>query len=1106
MENKEVFFKNVFYDRERNKVYVHEVVNGETVKFVEDYVRTIYVPDVNGCRKDIFGNRFKPMDVTYDQLKNLRNVFKNKLCESDIAEDVQYICKRYYPQGEMKPDFTSFNICTCDIEIETGSSGFSDKHKIKVKKLLNEFEEYLGDFQKSNKVEDYKVFDERKNKWVNFKDSCYYAVSEFPKPEEAKYPINLISCLSSKTGIVTTFGNRPYNGNNKSIDYRYHKDEVELLTEFIKYFRKNKFDILTGWNVKNFDIQYIINRCIALGVKYEKLSPYNIVNSRLGKVIQGRQNYYVTIAGITVLDYLELYDNFTFETLESYTLNFVGMYVVKEGKLDLDGQVNNEWATNWDNFVDYNIQDVLLVDKIDKKVKFINLSILMAHESLIPFERVLSSVAVIEGLIKRDNEEHNAVMPDRKTVSVDKWKQYKLFNSGKGRPNGIENDPDNDLDPEEIIENGVFKDFYIKGGHVEAYPGWYKNVISFDVTSEYPHMIMAYNISPETKVFNPTQEEIVKYNLIKSALNGIYFKPEEGILPRITNKIFHGRKHFKELKEQADKDGNKELSEFYDSMQHIRKIQVNSIYGVMGSKYFHFYDVDCARAVTRGGRQMIRYLANGFDSYFKNHFHLEFNKLFPERQMNDCPQLQNKVVCLIDTDSVLYNSIIKTCVGSYRIDALWNMFEERAKKKNKDIIQNGVDSYIIDVDSLYHRHKFQVHCLDMKNDTMAIGKVNYIKKHKVKKNFYKISFKKGLFGKQNSLKLFITEDHSIIVRRDFKISVKKPSEVIFGDEIHYNGSWGTYAKVEPAGVREEWVYDLEVENHHTFVANGIVVHNSNYLTVDEIFEKYFPDKTFEEYALEIEKRIMDPLIERMLNHYWKKQNLQNIIHFKREGIILDMIILAKKKYIKRIIQQEKKRYDTPKVKYTGVEVVRSDVPRFTRDELDSFYNNLFTLNRMDKKELRNGCLEKIWETKNKFKNLPIEKISFNSSVKEYTKYASPVEEYIENGLSYPPHCPIHTRASINYNYIIKKLNLPYQPVTNGSKVKYGYVVSKNKKLIDQDVIAYIGKFPEEFKEIFKVDWKKQFENSYISPIQKVFDVLDLGNANENENTKKFFEE
>ena len=161
---------------------------------------------------------------------------------------------------------------------------------------------------------------------------------------------------------------------------------------------------------------------------------------------------------------------------------------------------------------------------------------------------------------------------------------------------------------------------------------------------------------------------------------------------------------------------------------------------------------------------------------------------------------------------------------------------------------------------------------------------------------------------------------------------------------------------------------------------------------------------------------------------------------------------------------------------------------------------------MDKKELRNGCLEKIWETKNKFKNLPIEKISFNSSVKEYTKYASPVEEYIQNGLSYPPHCPIHTRASINYNYIIKKLNLPYQPVTNGSKVKYGYVVSKNKKLIDQDVIAYIGKFPEEFKEIFKVDWKKQFENSYISPIQKVFDVLDLGNANENENTKKFFEE
>jgi len=868
-----VFFKNVYYDRKTNKVYVQEVINGEENTFVDSFVRTVYVPDKNGTHEDIYGNKVKPMTVDYDQVQTLRNMYSSRLCGSDIPEEVQYIANRYYKYGEMVPDFDSFNVCTMDIEVE------SEK--------------------------------------------------EFPKPEDALYPINLISYHSSKTGRVTTFGNRPYTG-SVDIDYHYYQDEAEMLKAFVKAFRKNKFNIITGWLVRDFDIHYIINRCERLNVDCSKLSPYNIVNGRLGKEVMGKRKYYATIAGISILDYLELYDNFTFETRESYTLNYIGMFEVQEGKLDLDGQVNNEWKNNWNNFVDYNIQDVMLVTKIDNKKKFLKLAILMGHESLISFEKVLSSVAVIEGLIGRDNREHNVVMPDRNLVHHDNWKQLKLYDSGLGKPNGRENDPDNE-DEEDVIENGVFKDFYIKGGHVEAYPGWYKDVLSFDVESEYPHMIMAYNISPETKVFNPSLDRIKSENLIRSAISGVYFRRQEGILPRITRKVFSDRKHFKNLMNQYRDRGDLIMAAYYDSMQHIRKIQVNSIYGVMGSRFFHFYDVDCARAVTRGGRQMIRYLANGFDTYFYKHFHKEWNKIFPEAHLVNPPVLTNKIVCLIDTDS-------------------------------------------------------------------------------------------------------------------------------------------------------------------------------NYLTFEELVEKYFPGKSFKEVAEIVEDRIMNPLIARLLGHYWNSQSLENIVNFKREGVILDMVILAKKKYIKHIWKHEKETFDTPKVKYTGVEVVRSDVPRFTRDELDSFYKNLFKLDRNDPKGLRQGCLAKVRETKKVFKNLNIEKISFNSSVKEYTKYAQPVEFYVSNGLSYPKHCPVHTRASINYNFVIKKLNLPYQPVGNGSKVKYGYVKSKNKKLIDQDVIAYMGNFPEEFKKIFDVDWKKQFNNSYLSPVQKLFDVLHLGDANENENVGKFFED
>lgn len=1054
MRNDEnVFFKNVFYDRWKNKVYVREMRNGVESRYEQEFIRTVYVPDREGSIKDIFGNTVKRMDVTYEQLKTLRAMFGTKLCESDIGEETKFISSCYYPYGDMKPNYADFNVCFTDIEVE--SEG------------------------------------------------------EFPKPQEAKFPINLISYYSSKTGKMTTFGNRPYTGDYTDFDYFYFADEAEMLTAFIKAFRKNKFDIITGWSSNNFDLQYIINRCQRLEVDITKMSPYGIVHGRLGKETQGRQNYHPTIAGITCLDYLDLYKNFTFDTRESYTLNFVANYEIKKGKLELEGQVNNEWKHNWNRFVEYNIQDVMLVKEIDDKLKFLALSILMAHECLIPIDKVVSAVAVTEGMIGRDLKATGTVMPDRPHYFNDRWKEEGLYNSGRGRPNGIENDPDNE-DEEDVKENGVFKDFYIKGGHVEAYPGWYKSVLSFDVESEYPHMIMAYNISPETKVFNPSKERIAREKLIKSAVNGIYFKPEEGILPRITRKVFNERRHFKQLRD--DNTADKVLYAYYDSMQHIRKIQVNSIYGVMGSKFFHFYDVDCARATTRGGRQMIRFLGKGFDNYFKNHFHLEFNKLFPERAMENPPQLSEKVVCLIDTDSVVGSSEIETDRGTYPIAMLYDILSEFAE-------ETSPDNFIIDISKIYSEtYKIKTKCYDLGATFRAekFGKIMYIKKHLVKKRIFRFGTGtkkyKGKYSDDNyNLYVYpyvdVTEDHSVIVRKPWgEVVVCKPTEVTDGDYVRIDGRWKPRAVAVDMGVKEEWVYDLGVEDHHTFFANGVLVHNSNYLTVNEIMLKYFPDKTFDKIALELEERIMNPLIDKLLSTYWNYQSLENIINFKREGVIKDMIILAKKKYIKHILQNEKKVYKVPEVKYTGVEVVRSDVPRFTRDKLDLFFRNIFTSDRDDKKALRASCLSKVWETKREFKNLGIEKISFNTAVKEYTKYAKDTEWYIENGLSYEKGTPVHVRASMNYNYIIKKLNLPYQPVGNGTKVKYGYVKSKNKNLINQDVIAYVGNYPKEFHDIFTVDWKKQYENSYLSPIQKVFDVLKIDNANENENTGKFFEE
>jgi DNA polymerase elongation subunit (family B) len=323
---------------------------------------------------------------------------------------------------------------------------------------------------------------------------------------------------------------------------------------------------------------------------------------------------------MSILDYWDLYDEFTFEQLESYTLNNVCLHEKVGGKIDLGGHINDAWKRDWNNFVDYNVQDVLLVEKLENKKKFIQLTIKMASDCMIPLEKVMSSVAVIEGLILKELHVNDMVMPDRQKAPKDMWHELQLYRCEDGWPRGIQNDPDVDLESHVVKRKSNVEPFpalYVKGGHVESTPGYYRKVMSFDATSLYPHEIICYNISPETKVFNPTNTE----GLIKSRVNGIYYKREEGIFPKIIKKVFNERKMYKQKMFECEKLMDFEGAEYYDSMQLIRKILLNSIYGVLLSEYFHFYDVDNARAVTRGGRCHIRYVKSCINDYFKHEWH-----------------------------------------------------------------------------------------------------------------------------------------------------------------------------------------------------------------------------------------------------------------------------------------------------------------------------------------------------------------------------------------------------------------------------------------------------------------------------------------------------
>jgi DNA polymerase elongation subunit (family B) len=165
------------------------------------------------------------------------------------------------------------------------------------------------------------------------------------------------------------------------------------------------------------------------------------------------------------------------------------------------------------------------------------------------------------------------------------------------------------------------------GAFVYSVPGFYKIEVSYDYRSLYPSIMMTFNISPETKVIKPidyvlTEEE--KKVLIRSPWthNGqyqvFYRKDVEGIVPQVTRKLFNGRAELKIKKKQAEKDGNEELMNIYDMMQKVYKVLGNSLYGLLGTPFFAFYDIDNAASITGYGQRLIKYTCKHLAEYINN--------------------------------------------------------------------------------------------------------------------------------------------------------------------------------------------------------------------------------------------------------------------------------------------------------------------------------------------------------------------------------------------------------------------------------------------------------------------------------------------------------
>jgi DNA polymerase elongation subunit (family B) len=421
----------------------------------------------------------------------------------------------------------------------------------------------------------------------------------FPDVENVNERVNLISIKDSLTGRCYVMGLQPFYTDRDDVSYLLCDGEEELLRKFQEFFVELKPDIITGWNCKWYDMPYLIRRMKTMfdNKFINKLSPWNRVKERTKKTYrfaktQVQEEIYYQISGVAILDSLDMYKKFTYTNRESYSLDYIGKVEVDEAKLDWHemgySSHKDVYKNDWKTWVEYNIQDVELVEKINNKLNLIELILQTSYDAGVNYEDVSSPVRMWDSIIYKHLRDRNVVIPTKK---------------GDG-------------------EKREYEGGYVKDPQIGAHD-W---VVSFDLNSLYPHLIMQYNISPETLMDTKkleytvedylNQKSIPEYENQNVTANGYYYSTDkQGFLGVLMEWMYDDRTKYKDLLQKAKQNGDEHLIAKYDTIQMARKIALNSAYGALANEYFRYYDIRLAESITKSGQLAIRWIEKELNQY-----------------------------------------------------------------------------------------------------------------------------------------------------------------------------------------------------------------------------------------------------------------------------------------------------------------------------------------------------------------------------------------------------------------------------------------------------------------------------------------------------------
>ena len=533
-----------------NQFLVRGVENGKRFETRDEFFPTLFVKTKKNSKyRTLGGDPVEPINP--GTVRDCREFYKkyDEVDGFDIFGNDRYIYQyisEKYPEDEIKFDISQIKLVTLDIEVASEEG--------------------------------------------------------FPDVESCSEEILAITIQDYTTKKIITWGVKPFNNKQSNVTYHHCPSEYELLNHFINHWMVDVPDVVTGWNIQLYDIPYICKRLNrVLGEKLMKrFSNWGLVTE--GEIfVQGRKQTVFDVGGLTQLDYLDLYKKFTYKAQESYRLDYIAEVELGQKKLDHSefDTFKDFYTQGWQKFIEYNIVDVELVDRLEDKMKLIELALTMAYDAKVNYADVFYQVRMWDNIIYNYLKKRNVVIPPKNKSQKDE----------------------------------KYAGAYVK----EPIPGKYDWVVSFDLNSLYPHLIMQYNISPETLLEerHPTAtvekilNEQINFEMYKDyavCANGAMFRKDvKGFLPELMEKMYNERVIFKKkmlaAKQEYEKTPFKALEKEIarcNNIQMAKKISLNSAYGAIGNQYFRYYKLANAEAITLSGQVSIRWIENKMNEYLNN--------------------------------------------------------------------------------------------------------------------------------------------------------------------------------------------------------------------------------------------------------------------------------------------------------------------------------------------------------------------------------------------------------------------------------------------------------------------------------------------------------